>query len=61
MVPQIEGGASVGDFNGDGMVDGADYTLWADGDASADANGDGVVDLADYTIWSDNLGAGLIK
>jgi hypothetical protein len=51
----VSGGASQGDFNGDGFVDQADYTLWADGDASADANGDGVVDLADYTIWADNL------
>jgi hypothetical protein len=51
----VSGGAAEGDFNGDGFVDQADYTLWADGDASADANGDGVVDLADYTIWADNL------
>jgi hypothetical protein len=51
----VSGGASQGDFNGDGFVDQADYTLWADGDASADANGDGMVDLADYTVWSDQV------
>jgi hypothetical protein len=53
-----------GDFNTDGNVDTADYTIWADnytgsggsgGTASTgDANGDGAVDTADYTIWADN-------
>lgn len=55
-----------GDFTGDGVVDGDDYTVWsnsfggpADFDTtgmSADANGDGVVDIADYTAWRDNFG-----
>ena len=53
-----------GDFNGDGNVDTADYTIWADNytgsggtggtPSTGDANGDGAVDTADYTIWADN-------
>ena len=52
-----------GDATGDGTVDGADYTLWADnygqsgvGYAGGDFNNDGTVDGADYTIWADNYG-----
>jgi hypothetical protein len=50
-----------GDANGDGFVDGADYTIWADhyllsdqlwGDA--DFTGEGIVDGADYTVWADH-------
>jgi hypothetical protein len=56
-------GNSWGDFNNDGVVDIADYTVWADNfgqtgsGIAGDANGDGVVDIADYTIWADNFGA----
>jgi glucose/arabinose dehydrogenase len=51
-----------GDFNGDRLVDAADYEVWKQDFGSsdsldADGNGDGVVDLADYTVWRDNLGA----
>jgi hypothetical protein len=56
--------ALEGDFNGDGHVDAADYTIWADNytgsggtsgtPSTGDANGDGAVDTADYTIWADN-------
>jgi hypothetical protein len=53
--------ATPGDANLDHLVDGADYTLWADsylrtgqswGDG--DFNGDNIVDGGDYTIWADN-------
>lgn len=54
--------ALPGDANGDGVVDTADYTIWADNylQTSAtffqgDFNGDGIVDAADYTIWADNF------
>lgn len=52
----------AGDYNDDGSVDAADYTVWADNFGSttlldADGNNDGVVDAADYTIWADNFGA----
>jgi hypothetical protein len=52
-----------GDYNGDGWVDAADYTVWRDhlGDADESAlngNGDGEngVDAGDYTRWVDNFG-----
>ncbi|MEM1027353.1 MAG: PEP-CTERM sorting domain-containing protein [Planctomycetota bacterium] len=51
----------AGDYNGNGEVDAADYTVWADSFGStalltADGNGNGVIDAADYTIWADNFG-----
>lgn len=57
----------AGDINGDGMIDDADYTIWADnygqvdcGWFAGDLNGDGLVDDADYTVWADHYGqAGL--
>ncbi|MCG8508393.1 MAG: dockerin type I repeat-containing protein [Rhodospirillales bacterium] len=52
-----------GDYNGDGTVDTADYTVWRDGlsiDArEADGNKDGVVDAADYSIWREAFGNSL--
>ncbi|QDT69165.1 Beta-porphyranase A precursor [Planctomycetes bacterium MalM25] len=52
----------TGDFNADGMVDAADYTVWRDtngstSDLRADANGDLVVDQDDYQLWRGNYGA----
>ncbi|MGL4515000.1 MAG: family 10 glycosylhydrolase [Lacipirellulaceae bacterium] len=49
------------DFNGDGRVDAADFTIWADTFASitdlrADANGDRFVNGLDYDIWVANYG-----
>ena len=58
--------ALAGDFNGDGSVDLADYTVWrdnlgADDDSALLDLGDGVdgVDVADYQIWKANFGASL--
>jgi hypothetical protein len=55
-----------GDANHDGVVDGADYTSWADhflqsGQSweNGDFTGEGFVDGADYTIWADNFAPGL--
>jgi len=50
-----------GDYNGNGVVDAADYTLWRDTlgsqlDLCADGNGDGTVDEADYVFWNDRFG-----
>jgi hypothetical protein len=50
-----------GDYNGDGVVDAADYDVWRSsyGDQTslvADGNGDGVVDTSDYLLWRANLG-----
>lgn len=53
----------AGDYNGDGIVDAADYTVWRDslGDSvaigsGADGVADGVIDIADYELWKANFG-----
>jgi hypothetical protein len=55
--------ATPGDFNGDGSVDAADYTVWRDhlGDTDEAAianNGDGEngVDGEDYNLWKSSFG-----
>jgi hypothetical protein len=50
------------DYNGDGLVDAADYTVWRDtqgseSDLTADGTGDGVVDIADYNRWAIEYGS----
>ena len=54
---------SIADYNGNGEVDAADYTVWKDSfgmsvppGSGADGNGNGVIDAADYTIWKDDFG-----
>ncbi|MEQ8847936.1 hypothetical protein [Botrimarina sp.] len=53
-----------GDFNCDGAVDAADYTVWRDSLGStgfglpADGDGDGDIDADDYGVWKSNYGAG---
>ncbi len=56
-----------GDYNGDGAVDAADYTVWRDnegGDASVafaagsrDPGAMGVIGAGDYTFWKNQFGA----
>jgi hypothetical protein len=53
-----------GDINGDGLVDVADYDIWAANVGATNAtwqqgdlNGDHLVDVADYDIWAANVGA----
>lgn len=53
--------AAPGDYNGDGSVDAADYSVWRDTfgsstDLRADGNGDGVIDDADYGVWKTLFG-----
>ncbi|MEO1495753.1 MAG: PEP-CTERM sorting domain-containing protein [Planctomycetota bacterium] len=49
------------DYNGDGTVDVADYTVWRDSDGQtgaglpADGNGSGTVDVDDYDNWVTNF------
>ena len=54
------GAPSLGDFNGDGIVDMNDYKAWKNAfgsaNTAADGNGDGTVDAADFTIWRNSLG-----
>lgn len=51
------------DFNSDGFVDAADYSVWRDnlGNSGAgvlgDANLDEVVDAGDYQVWRDQFGS----
>jgi PEP-CTERM motif len=56
---------NAGDFNDDGVVDAADYTVWRDNlgtdhilGGHGDENGDSfnIVDGDDYTIWKANFG-----
>lgn len=59
FVLTYDDGKLGGDFDGDGDVDGDDYSAWADNFgvssgasvAQGDANGDGRVDGADLLIW----------
>ena len=59
--------ALAGDFNGNGEVDAADYTVWRDSLGAnvatpymgADGNGNGVIDQADYDVWLANFGTTL--
>jgi serralysin len=52
----------TGDYNHDGVVNAADYTVWRDSlgkmgtGLAADGNGDGVVNAADYTLWQTHFG-----
>ncbi|TWT66759.1 hypothetical protein Pla123a_46470 [Posidoniimonas polymericola] len=55
--------ALSGDFNADGLVNAADYTVWRDNFGAADegalngaGNGAGGVDDADYDLWAANYG-----
>ncbi|MCA9187199.1 MAG: hypothetical protein KDA99_16340 [Planctomycetales bacterium] len=52
----------AGDYNRNGTVDAADYTIWKDSfgssdDLVADGNENGTIDAADYTVWKDNFGS----
>ncbi|TWT99463.1 hypothetical protein Pla108_04020 [Botrimarina colliarenosi] len=51
----------AGDYNGDGVVDVADYTVWRDAlgsttNLAADGDGSGSVDPADYALWAASYG-----
>jgi arabinogalactan endo-1,4-beta-galactosidase len=52
-----------GDYNHDGIVNAADYTIWRDTlgsttDLRADGNGDGMIDQADYDYWVNHFTSG---
>jgi hypothetical protein len=50
-----------GDYNEDGIVDAADYTIWADSlgsssNLAADGDGDGIIGQSDYDVWVSHFG-----
>jgi hypothetical protein len=54
----------IGDYNGNGIVDAADYTLWRDKLGAAagslsnrDPSNTGAISVADYNSWKANFGA----
>jgi hypothetical protein len=53
----------AGDYNGDGVVDAADYTVWRDtygqtvaAHSGADGDGDATIGDGDYQVWVANFG-----
>ena len=53
----------LGDFSGDGEVDGGDYLVWrkslggnANRSFGADGNGNGTIDDGDYEVWRSRFG-----
>jgi hypothetical protein len=56
----------AGDYNGNGIIDAVDFTVWRDAldshvttGGSGDGNGDGIVNQLDYDVWRTNFGATL--
>jgi hypothetical protein len=62
----LDSAAPAGDYDADGDVDTADFTVWRSKfgtstilyGSGADGNYDGAVDAGDYLIWRQNQGAG---
>ena len=55
--------SNAADYNGNGIVDAADYTIWRDHlgqsvtpGTNGDSNGDGTVNDADYAVWKSLYG-----
>ena len=52
----------AGDYNHNGIVDAADYSIWRDtlgstSDLRADGDSNGIVNAADYSVWKMSFGA----
>jgi hypothetical protein len=51
----FEPASELPDYNGNGVVDAADYAVWGKGHPLADGNGDTMVDALDYELWAENF------
>lgn len=58
--------SSPGDYDGNGIVDAADYTVWRDkfgtnfnlaGNGNENGTSARIVDMGDYSLWKSNFGA----
>lgn len=56
-------GGLAGDYDGNGIVDASDYTVWRDtlgmtvtSGTGADGDSNGMIEVADYNIWRTNFG-----
>jgi len=49
-------GTPLPDYNGNGVVDTADYILWRKGSLLADGNNNGMIDPGDYDLWRQHYG-----
>jgi prepilin-type N-terminal cleavage/methylation domain-containing protein len=61
FVLSVVGASLTGDYNGNGVVDAADYAVWRNTVGSttvlaADGNGNLIIDPGDYTVWKSNFG-----
>jgi gluconolactonase len=57
---------ALGDYNGDGLIDSADYIVWRDtlgttANLSADGNGSHVIDATDYDVWRAHFGQSIVS
>ncbi len=64
MCPLPPPPVTTGNYNGDGTVNAADYTMWQDtlgnvltlAGTGADGDESGTIDAGDYTFWKDRFG-----
>ena len=64
VVLEVAAAGLLGDYNQNGIVDAADYTVWRDTlgsttNLAANGNGNTVIDAADLTVWQANFGRAL--